>query len=189
MSERVPDTTPEEFSKMIYTYINSILGLKAFDVMRDALRASKDTTVKNASKLMDENNATEIIVIDDNNKVIGIVTDRDIVRRVLAKDMDPAETRLEQIMTKEVVVVLADANLETIAKIMFAKGVRRIPVVNRMGRLLGIIDARDLAGALSAQKDILQKMVHGLEDQLAKISQELREKAREEEREKPKMYE
>jgi len=172
MSER-NKSLPEEISRKMLEAISNILGLKAADVMKDPIYANKDTTVFEAAKILDNSDRGEIIVLDDNKKVIGIVTERDIVRRAIAKDLDLKQTKLEDIMTKKVVVVLADADLGTVAKVMSSKGIRRVPVVNRFGKLLGVIDSRDLASALTTQKDVLEKMVSGLEAELARVTEEL----------------
>lgn len=163
----------DEISRRIYEAISSILGLKAADVMKDPIYASKDTSVYEAAKILDESDRGEIIVLDEEKRVIGIITERDIVRRGVAKDLDLKSTKVGEIMTKKVVVVLADADLGMVAKVMNSKGIRRVPVVNRFGKLLGVIDSRDLAGALTSQRDILEKMVSGLEAQLKKLAKEL----------------
>jgi len=168
-----------EITRKIYEAISNILGLKAADVMKDPIYATKDTSVYEAAKILDQSDRGEIIILDDQKRVIGIVTERDIVRRVIAKDLDLKNTQLEDIMTKKVVVVLADADLGAVAKIMASKGIRRVPVVNRFGKLLGVIDSRDLASALTTQRDVLEKMVGSLEVELQKITKELKAMAQE----------
>lgn len=163
----------DEITRKVFEAMSMILGLKAADVMKDPLYASKDISVFEAAKTLTESDRGEIIILDEDNKVIGIVTERDIVRRGVAKDLNLKETKLEAIMTKKVVVVLSDADLGTVAKVMSSKGIRRVPVVNRFGKLLGVIDSRDLASALTTQKDVLERMVSGLEAELARVTKEL----------------
>lgn len=182
------DLTPKQISQKLYTYITQILGLKAYDVMHDALFATEDITVEDASKLMDKSDAAEIIVLNKDKKVVGIVTDKDIVRRVVAKGLNPKEVKLKDIMTKDVIVVLGEADLGLVAGLMHKHNIRRIPVVNRIGKLLGVIDARDLADALGAQREVLKKIVSGLETQLATIAKEV-EKARKKAEEEAKAKE
>lgn len=182
------DLTPKQISQKLYTYITQILGLKAYDVMHDALFATEDITVEDASKLMDKSDAAEIIVLNKDKKVVGIVTDKDIVRRVVAKGLNPKDVKLKDIMTKDVIVVLGEADLGFVAGLMHKHNIRRIPVVNRIGKLLGVIDARDLADALGAQREVLKKIVSGLETQLATIAKEV-EKARKKAEEEAKAKE
>ena len=169
------DLTPEEINKKLYAYVTQILGLKAYDIMHDAIFQDKNATVENAAKTMSELDTSEVIIVDENKKVIGIVTDKDIVRRVISKEMDPKKTRIEDIMTKKVIMVLGEADLGMVAQLMHKHNIRRVPVVNKAGKLLGVVDARDLAGALTAQRTVLEKIVTGLETQLASIAKEVEE--------------
>jgi CBS domain-containing protein len=187
--EKKIDLTPDEMNRKLFTYITQILGLRAYDVMHDATFQDGDTTVEEAAKKMAEGDVSELIVVDKDKKVVGIVTDKDIVRRVVSKGLNPKEVKLRDIMTKEVVVVLGEADLGTVVQLMNKHKIRRMPVVNKIGKLLGVIDARDLAGALGAQRDVLKRIVQGLETQLVQIAKEVEEakkKAEEEEKEKNK---
>jgi IMP dehydrogenase len=179
------DMAPEELNKMIFTFIAQVLGLKAYDIMHDALYLDDDTSIAEAAKKLADKDISEVIVINDNMKVIGIVTDKDIVRRVVSKNLNPEDVKLRDVMTKDVIVVLGETDLGTIAKIMHDNGIRRVPVVNRAGKILGVVDARDLAGALTAQRDVLRRLVEGLEEQLKKIAVEV-QKAKEEMEKKEK---
>ncbi len=181
------DTTPDELARKIYAYITQILGLKAYDVMHDALFLDGKTTVEEAAKKLCEVDASEVIVVDHDKRVIGIVTDKDIVRRVVSKGLNPKEVKLEDIMTKNVIVILGEADLGAVAQLMHKNNIRRIPVVNRVGKLLGVVDSRDLAGALTAQRELLKKAVEGLESQLIEIAKEYEAlKKKEQEREEKK---
>ena len=187
------DLTPEDINKKLYAYITQILGLKAYDIMHDAILQSEDKSVEEAAKVMTDSDTSEIIVADKDKKVIGIITDKDIVRRVISKELDPKKTKLKDIMTKEVVMVLGEADLGYVAMLMHKHNIRRIPVVNKAGKLLGVVDARDLASALTTQRDILKKIVDGLEQQLIQISKEVEEKKKkaseELEKEEKRLYE
>jgi len=181
------DLTPKELNKKLYAYITQILGLRAYDVMHDALFAEENTNIDEAAKLLGESDVGELIVLDDKKKIVGIVTDRDIVRRVVAKSLDPKKIKLKDIMTKDVIVVLGEADLGMVVQLMHTNNIRRLPVVNRIGKLLGVVDARDLAGALGAQREVLKKIVAGLEGQLSKIAKEVeaaKKRAAEEEKAK-----
>lgn len=190
--EKHVDLTPEEINKKLYAYITQILGLKAYDVMHDAILQDENTSVEEIAKIMSDSDASEIIVADKDKKVVGIITDKDIVRRVVSKELDPKKTILKEIMTKEVVMVLGEADLGYVAKLMHEHNIRRIPVVNKAGKLLGVVDARDLAGALTTQREVLKKIVTGLEEQLAQISKKIEEEkkktSKELEEEEKKLY-
>lgn len=176
------DLTPEDINKKLYAYVTQILGLKAYDIMHDAIFQDKDITVEKAAEVMSKSDISEVIVVNDDKKVIGIVTDKDIVRRVVSKGLNPKETKIENIMTQNVIMVLGEADLGIVAQLMHKHNIRRMPVVNKAGKLLGVVDARDLAGALTAQRDVLEKVVQGLETQLSKIAKESEKEKGEEER-------
>jgi len=184
VDKKTIDIAPKELSKKLYAYVTQILGLNACDVMHEAIFGYEDMTVEEASKLMDSSDAAELIVLSKDKKVIGIVTDKDIVRRVVSKSLDPKEVKLKDIMTKDVIVVLGEADLGLVAALMHKHNIRRIPVVNKVGKLLGIVDARDLANALGTQKEVLNRIVEGLETQLAQIAKEIEETKKKEEEEK-----
>lgn len=187
------DLTPEDINKKLYAYVTQILGLKAYDIMHDAVFQDENNSVEKAAKTMSDSDTSEIIIVDKNKKVIGIITDKDIVRRVVSKDLSTKETKLKDIMTKEVIMVLGEADLGYVAQLMHKHNIRRIPVVNKAGKLLGVVDARDLAGALTTQREVLKKIVTGLEEKLAQISKEIEEKkkraSKELEEEEKRLYE
>ena len=80
-------------------------------------------------------------------KAVGIVTDRDIVCRVVAKGLDPADTRVEQIMTMPIVAVRPEDSLEECVTLMESNQVRRVPVVDSQGFLCGMVSQADIARA------------------------------------------
>ena len=188
--EKPIEVAPEEINKRIYAYITQVLGLKAYDVMHEALFLNGDTSVEEAAKKLSEADVSEVIVVDKDKKVSGIVTDKDIVRRVVSKGLNPKEVKLKDIMTKKVIMVLGEADLGLVAHLMHENKIRRVPVVNKAGRLLGVVDSRDLARALTEQRDLLKRILDGLEMQLKSIAkeyEELKKKEEKKEREKEKM--
>lgn len=181
------DVLPKELDVRIFAYVSQILGLRAYDIMHEATIAHEGLTVEEGAKLLEKSISGELIIVDDNKNIVGIVTDKDIARRVVARGLDPKTTKLKDIMSKDVIVVLGDADLSTVVRIMEQYNIRRVPVVTRLGKLLGVIDARSLAGALSAQRDFLKKIIVGLEAQLTQIAKEYEElKKKEEEAAKKK---
>jgi CBS domain-containing protein len=87
---------------------------------------------------------------DDHDKVIGIVTERDLVRKVLAKEDVASELKVKSIMSSPLIVVEPDATIEDAAKVMERNKVRRLPVVDQTG-LTGVVVISDLAKALAKQ--------------------------------------
>jgi len=89
----------------------------------------------------------------DGTTVLGMITDRDITIRATAEGHDPKNTKVRDVMTPEVVHVFDDQDVEDAAKLMAEKQVRRLVVLNREKRLVGIIAMADVA--VDAKKDKL----------------------------------
>lgn len=103
-----------------------------------------NATVRDAAKLMKDIDTGFIPVIDSEN-VIGIVTDRDIVLRSTAEGLNPNETKVEEVMTKEFFFLYDDEDVQEAARVMSKRQVRRLPVVNRQEELVGVISLGDLS--------------------------------------------
>jgi CBS domain-containing protein len=92
-------------------------------------------------------------VVDDANEPIGIVTDRDLVVRVLADGREPSETRVRQAMTSEVVVATAGVSMSSAVRLMREGTFRRLPVVDDRGHLIGILSLDDVLMELARNLD------------------------------------
>jgi CBS domain-containing protein len=95
--------------------------------------------------MMKEFNIGETPVVDDNNNLVGIITDRDIAVRAVAAGADPNNTMVGDFMTPSPVTVNPDTNVEDAADMMADVQVRRLPVVDDDGSLIGIVSLGDLA--------------------------------------------
>lgn len=110
---------------------------------------SGETLLNEVANLMVEADCGEIPVTDSSNKVIGVVTDRDIVVRVVAKGKNPSAVTAAECMSKPVVVVTEDTTLADVIKVMEENQIRRVPVVDASGCCCGIISQADVALASS----------------------------------------
>jgi CBS domain-containing protein len=118
----------------------------ARDVMTsDPACCSPDTTLDQVAKLMVQNNCGEIPVVDRSSRLIGVVTDRDIVCRVVAEGRNPTAHTVESCMTTPAVTVRADAQLDDVISTMQDHQIRRVPVVDAGGCCTGIIAQADIA--------------------------------------------
>ena len=104
------------------------------------------TTLANAARAMEINNVGSLVVTDVHERAVGVVTDRDLALS-LAHGSD-ANTAVEEIMSRHVVTVAADASLDDAAGLMDSHAVRRLPVVDAEGRPIGIVSLDDLYGYL-----------------------------------------
>ena len=101
--------------------------------------------------------------IGDGGRLIGTITDRDIVIRGVARGCDPSQTTVAEIMSEKVLYCFEDQLVEDIARNMGELTVRRLPVVNRDKRLVGIVSLGDLAryASESAANEALSEIASG----------------------------
>jgi CBS domain-containing protein len=104
-------------------------------------------TVYQAAQLMKSEDVGSIPVLNDleNRRLEGIVTDRDILLQVVAENRDPNNTRVSEIMTKDVATCRVNDDAHRATQLMEEHQVRRIPVVNDNGQLAGIVSQADVA--------------------------------------------
>ena len=118
----------------------------ARDVMTpDPACCTPETTLDEVAKLMVQNDCGEIPVIDLSDQVVGVVTDRDIVCRVVAEGKNPMAYTAETCMSEPVVTVPASAPLADVVSVMERHQIRRVPVVDEKGACAGIIAQADVA--------------------------------------------
>lgn len=124
------------------------MGKVARDVMTaDPACCSPHTTLDQIAKMMVLHNCGEIPVVDVNDQPIGVVTDRDIVCRVVADGKNPMAYTAETCMSQPVVTVQVDDPIEHVVSTMEKRQVRRVLVVDERGCCAGIISQADLAWA------------------------------------------
>ncbi len=108
------------------------------------------TTVVDAAKVMAQEDIGPVPIVEG-GKLVGLVTDRDLVVRVLAEGKDPTSTTIGEIATADLTTVTPDSDLQEALDLMSANQVRRLPVVQD-GRLVGIVAQADVARAADEEK-------------------------------------
>jgi CBS domain-containing protein len=93
-----------------------------------------------------------MLPVCDGDRLVGVVTDRDITVRGVAQGYDPKTARVQEVMTPEVIYCFDDEDVKDVAKKMEEKQVRRLPVLNREKRLVGIVSLGDLAVRTAKEK-------------------------------------
>jgi CBS domain-containing protein len=120
---------------------------KAIDIMtKNVITIEEDQTVFEGAKLMNDKGVGCLVIVK-NNTPVGIVTERDFVREILAKNVNPVNFKILDIYSKPLVTTEPDDLLEEVSKKMLSNNIRRIPVVKKR-QLLGIITASDIARSL-----------------------------------------
>jgi CBS domain-containing protein len=106
---------------------------------------SPHTTLDEVARLMLDNDCGEIPVVGTSDRLVGVITDRDIVCRVVAKGKNPIAYTVETCMTQPVVTVRTDDPIERVLTVMERHQIRRVPVVDEDGSCAGIIAQADIA--------------------------------------------
>ena len=115
----------------------------------DVLTIGPDETLSDAAKLMlDED--IGVLPVEDGDRLVGMITDRDIAVRAVAAGLD-GSARVREVMSEKVLYCFEDQKVDEVAENMGDMQVRRLPVVDRRKRLVGIISTGDLAREVSAE--------------------------------------
>lgn len=112
---------------------------------------SKEQTVYEAACLMAEKNIGAVPVVEG-NRVVGIFSERDIMRRVVARNLDPQKTRVQEVMSTDLIIGLPEEDIQQIENRMKQAGIRHLPIVSN-DQLIGILSLRDLLQAEMDEKD------------------------------------
>lgn len=133
--------------------------MKANEIMSYGLQViHPDTTIKQAAQIMSDTNFGAL-PIAQNSDILGIITDRDLVVRAMAKGLDFDKTPVSEIMTAEVFTRSADADLESIVELMEQEQVRRVIITDEQDQAVGLISIDDLA-IRSFDKSLASRALH-----------------------------
>jgi len=113
--------------------------------------ASSDTTVMKAANEMVDCGVGSLIVVD-NHKPVGIITETDIVRKVVASGVSSKLITLEDIMTKNLISIPKTATLHEASELMEKNKIKRVPVMEK-GKIVGIITATDVVSAIAEMEE------------------------------------
>ena len=129
---------------------------------REVITVHRDATVLHAAMLMRQYHVGDVNVIEDREGKaipVGILTDRDIVIEMVATDLDCRVITVGDIMLAHLAVVKEDEGIFDAIQLMSSKGIRRLPVVDKNGSLLGIVTLDDVLQLLAKEFDALAKLV------------------------------
>ena len=119
--------------------------MKVKQIMTDhVITVGQREPVAHAARLMKRGNLGALPVCDDEGRLRGIVTDRDIVTRCVAADDDPGDTPVREIMSRGIVTCGAEDDADELIRTMSARQVRRVPVTEG-GKVVGMVSLADLA--------------------------------------------
>lgn len=115
--------------------------------------------VLDVAKLMKKHRVGSIVVVDNDNgnRAKGIITERDIVYKILALKKDPYKIQVDEVMSRPLKVVKPETTVEDAAKAMRENSIKRLPVVNEKSELVGLVSEGDIMKIFPAVVDILEE--------------------------------
>lgn len=112
-------------------------------ISKDVFTVSPDSPLSEAAYLMMNEDVGALVVIDGESRPVGIITDRDLVVSVMAEGLNPNELTVEEVMTKDIIMVDEDTDIFEMLRILSENSIRRLPVT-RGKKLKGIVSVDDL---------------------------------------------
>jgi len=139
----------------------SEIGLRTRMVVKDVMSSpvvtlDEDATSNKVADLMDENNLGCVIVTNKTGQPVGIITERDLVIRVLAKNLKPDAVKAKEIMTSPLVTIEPEATISEAARRMSRLNIRRLGVIYK-GNLMGVVSSKDILGVMPELIEIIQE--------------------------------
>jgi CBS domain-containing protein len=135
--------------------VRDILAVKGTAVETISPQAS----TYEAAMRMSGRNIGSLVVVDD-GRLVGVITERDLMRGVLAQGREPAGTRVEEVMTSEIVCCRLHTTLEEASGVMKNRRLRHLPVVGEDGEMQGLISIGDLNAAHSHDQELTIHLLH-----------------------------
>jgi CBS domain-containing protein len=132
--------------------------------IRDVVCADRDLTILQAAQLTRKKHVGDIVIVDRTAKgalPLGIITDRDLVIEILAENLDFSQLTAGDVMSTDFITAPENQNVFETIEQMQHNGIRRLPVVDKQGYLLGIITVDDLLELLAMQLGELSKVIAG----------------------------
>ncbi len=121
--------------------------LKIQDIMTSPVITQRiNSTVSEAASTMCAHNIGSIIIVDSKGKPVGIVTERDMLKKIIMTNKNPTATEIDQIMSRPIITGHSKMDLEEAANLMISKEIKRLPIVDS-GKLVGMITLTDIVGA------------------------------------------
>ena len=139
--------------------------MKISEIMTQTVdRVTPDTGINAAAKIMQSDGAGALPV-EQNDKLVGMVTDRDIVTRILGNGKDAAQAQVSDAMTEQTLYCFDDDDVQSVAQNMSEQQIRRMPVVSHDKRLVGIVSLGDIA--CHAQPTVSGEALQGVSESAA----------------------
>jgi CBS domain-containing protein len=133
------------------------MSLREF-CQRKVISISPESNILEACRLMETNNIG-CLVVQERGKMCGILTDRDIALKVTGESRNPQKTKAREVMSHSPVRIPVEQSLQQLTNLMRVHRVRRVPIVNGMDEVLGIVTMDDIIALLSGEMSDLGRTV------------------------------
>lgn len=127
--------------------------------VRDVVIADRSTTIQKAAQLMRQHHVGNVVIVDELNNPTGIVTDRDIVISVVATKLDSEIFTLGDLVMQDLITAPENQGIFETIQQMRTRGIRRLPIVNSAGELVGIVSVDDLIQLLAVEMNELGNLI------------------------------
>lgn len=139
----------------------SEIGLRTRMLVKDAMSSpvvttNEETSSNKVARLMDENKVGAVVVTNKEGKPLGIITEKDLVIRVLSKNLTPEAVKAKNIMTTPLVTIEPEATISEAARKMNSMNIRRIGVLYK-GNLAGLLSSKDILSVMPELIEIIQE--------------------------------
>jgi CBS domain-containing protein len=135
--------------------VRDVLAVKGSEV----LTIEAEATVLDATRRMNEHQVGAIVVMDAPGNVVGIFSERDVLRRVVAEQRDPATTAVREVMTERVVCCPLETDLHEVQALMRSQRIRHLPVIED-GKLVGLVSIRDVNDHFATDREVHIHYLH-----------------------------
>lgn len=116
------------------------------------IKAKTDTTVREIAKLMENNGIGSVPICNEEDRVVGFITDRDIITRCVAANGDCSKTKVSEIMTKQVIKTTPTTDIQEVCETMSTNQIRRLPVIEE-GKIVGMLSIGDISQSKGASEN------------------------------------
>lgn len=125
---------------------------------KPVVKILSESNIVEACQLMEQNNVG-CLIVEENGKLCGVVTDRDIALRIAGARRDPQETKIKEIMTPDPIRISVKSDLRHLTSLMHTYHVRRVPVIDGSGSTIGIVTLDDLIAMLGGEMSDIGKAI------------------------------
>ena len=127
-------------------------------MVSNVITIETNALVMDAVKIMNQH-MIGCLVVNKNGSPVGMVTERDLLKRLLAESKNPEKTRIQEIMSKPLIVAKPDMEIEEVIKFMFDRKIKKIPIVED-GKLLGLVTFTDLLSFQPQLIKVVKQLTH-----------------------------